>query len=222
MDSLKSLIDQQKYDLVIKLTERSTEASDLFHRIAAFSCLGKYEEALYVIQDHQKVLEEKLPHLISIHIELLCALERFDQAESVLEYYSNLPYHSQIVEELLRKMPKLIEEEEKKKHIGYNFSEDEILKLLHSSKNEDVLFSLDLIKTRDIYSFLPELAKLLVSHPKKTIRSMILLLLVQKEIDRDIMFMDDAIIKVNPKKLTQPFIRDSFNKLSNPFDFNKL
>ena len=52
MDSLKSLIDQKNYDLVIKLTETSTSSTDLFYRISAFICLGKYEEALFVIQEH--------------------------------------------------------------------------------------------------------------------------------------------------------------------------
>ena len=220
MDSLKSLIDHQKYDLVIKLTEKATDVSDLFYRIAAFSCLGKYEEALFVIQDHQNVLEEKLESLIPIHIELLCALDRFDQADSVLNYYLNLPYHSQVVEEILQKMPKIIQEEEKKKHMGFSFNEDDILKLLFSKKDEDVLFALDLIKTRDIYNFLPELGKLMLSHPKKTIRSMILILLVQKEVDREFVFLDETIEKINPKKILQPFGKDNFNKLAKKIDMS--
>ena len=43
MDSLKTLLDQKKYELVLKLTERSESANDLFYRISAFICLGKYE-----------------------------------------------------------------------------------------------------------------------------------------------------------------------------------
>ena len=50
MDSLKGLIDSRDYELVIKLTENSKNGSDLFYRIAAFTCLGKYEEALKVIK----------------------------------------------------------------------------------------------------------------------------------------------------------------------------
>ena len=104
MDSLKSLIDQKNYDLVIKLTETSTSSNDLFYRISAFICLGKYEEALYVIQDNQKTLEINLASLINAHINLLCALNRFDQAYTTLDYYANLPYQSQVVEELLQKI----------------------------------------------------------------------------------------------------------------------
>ncbi len=83
MDSLKTLLDQKKYDLVLKLTESSTATNDLFYRISAFIYLGKYEEALYVIQDNQKALESNLVSLINAHINLLCVLGRFDQESNV-------------------------------------------------------------------------------------------------------------------------------------------
>ena len=167
MDSLKTLIDQKKYDLVIKLTETSVSATDLFYRLSAFICLGKYEDALYVIQDHQKVLESNLASLINAHINLLCALNRFDQAYSVLDYYANLPYQSQVVEEILRKMPKVIEAEEKKQNTFKFYSDEELEEMLKSEKFEDVLLALDIIKNRDVLSFLPFLKELLISSKKE-------------------------------------------------------
>ena len=156
MDSLKSLFDAQKYELVLKLTEGSQKEVDLFYRIASFSCLGKYEDALFVIQDHQDNLRNNLVSLIPIHIELLCALERYEQAHIVMDEYSNLPYQSQQVEEILRKMPKVIEQEEKKKG-AITFSDDEVFASLNSSENEEILFGLDLVKKRDVFTFLPEM-----------------------------------------------------------------
>ena len=58
MDSLKSLYDKKQYDLILKLTSTSENESDLFYRIAAFTGLGQFEDALYVIQDHQQILEK--------------------------------------------------------------------------------------------------------------------------------------------------------------------
>ena len=147
MDSLKTLIDKKEYDLVIKLTKNSEEADDLFYLIAAYTFKGEYENALYAIQDHQSVLESKLSNLIRIHIELLCALERFDQAHNVLDYYANLPYESQQVEELLRDMPKVIEAEEKKKYASKYFNEEQIIEKLTSKDNQEVLFAIELLKT---------------------------------------------------------------------------
>lgn len=219
MDSLKSLLDQKKYELVIKLTESSTTSNDLFYRISAFIYLGKYEDALYVIQDHQKTLESNLVALINAHINLLCALNRFEQAYSALDYYSNLPYQSQIVEETLRKMPDIISKEEKKQTSIRYYDDDQILQMLASDKDEDILLALDVIKSRDVLSFLPELSKLLVNYPRETIKSYALMLLVQKEIDRNLKINKNGeLLDVNPKYIKAPFSSSVFNEVVRYFD----
>ena len=219
MDSLKTLLDQKKYDLIIKLTETSDSANDLFYRISAFMCLGKYEDALYVIQDHQKVLESNLASLINAHINLLCALNRFEQAYTTLDYYANLPYQSQVVEELLQKMPQVIEAEEKKFTSLKFYDDDTIAKLLTSDKDEEVLMALDIIKNRDIFSFLPEISELLLNHKKEIIKSYALMLLVQKELDRKLQINKKGrVITVVPKYLTRPFTGVIFNQVVKYFD----
>jgi len=219
MDNLKSLLDSKQYDLVLKLTETSTSSNDLFYRISAFIFLGKYEDALYVIQDHQEILESNLPALINAHINLLCVLGRFEQAYTVLDYYNNLPYQSQVVEEILRKMPKVIEAEEKKQTTYKFYSDEEIEQMLRSDKFEDVLLALDTIKNRDILSFLPILKELLVSNSKEVIKSYILMMLVKKEVDRDLVIVKKGKeIKVNPKHLIPPFIGEIFDGVVKGFD----
>ena len=219
MDSLKTLIDQKKYDLVLKLTETSQSANDLFYRISALICLGKYEDALFVIQDHQKTLESNLVSLINAHINLLCALNRFEQAYTVLDYYSNLPYQSQVVEELLKKMPQVIDSEEKKQNSLKYYDDETISKYLNSSKVEEVLMALDIIKNRDIFTFLPEISNLLLHHPKEIVKSYALMLLVKKELDRTLEINKRGkIIKVVPKYLTPPFTGVLFNQVVKYFD----
>lgn len=219
MDNLKSLLDSKQYDLVLKLTETSTSSNDLFYRISAFIFLGKYEDALYVIQDHQEILESNLPALINAHINLLCVLGRFEQAYTVLDYYNNLPYQSQVVEEILRKMPKIIEAEEKKQTTYKFYSDEEIEQMLKSDKFEDVLLALDTIKNRDILSFLPILKELLVSDSIEVIKSYILMMLVKKEVDRDLVIVKKGKeIKVNPKHLIPPFIGEIFDGVVKGFD----
>lgn len=219
MDNLKSLLDSKQYDLVLKLTETSQTSNDLFYRISAFIFLGKYEEALYVIQDHQKTLESNLTALINAHINLLCVLQRFDQAYSVLDYYNNLPYQSQVVEELLAKMPKLIESEEKKQTSFRFLSDDELLDLLDSQNDEDVLIALDTVKSRDVFVFLPKLQELLLSSRKETIKSYILMMLVKKELDRNLSINKNGkVLNVNPKQLTPPFLGEIFDGVVRGFD----
>ena len=219
MDSLKSLLDQKKYDLVVKLTETSTSSNDLFYRISALIYLGKYEDALYVIQDHQKTLESNLVALINAHINLLCVLNRFDQAHAALDYYSNLPYQSQGVEETLRKMPSVIEAEEKRLNVRKQYEPEDILKLLKSSQYEEVLLGLDLVKDRDVLEYLPVLKNLLLNHPKEVVKSYILMMLVKKEIDRELQVKkNDEVISINPKKLDAPFTGEVFNGVIRYFD----
>ena len=220
MDSLKSLIDSRNYDLVIKLTDKSKDVNDLFYRIAAFTCLGKYDEALYVIQDNQKILEGNMTALIPIHIQLLCTLQRYDQAQSILEYYQNLPYVSQVVEEILRKMPDYILSEEKKSNSIY-YNDDEVIDKLNSKDKEEVLFGLDLVKKRDVFTFLPYINKILTSYPNQTIRSLALMLLVEKEVDRNLKYLSKGeLIDVNPKHIEPPFRGDVFDKIVKKMDMS--
>lgn len=213
MDSLKTLLDQKQYELVIKLTEGSETPNDLFYRISAYIYLGKYEEALYVIQDHQHILESNLASLINAHINLLCVLSRFDQARAVLDYYNNLPYQSQVVEELLRKMPEVIELEEKKQTTLRFYDDEQLEQYLKSDKLEDVLIGLDSLRKRDIFSFLPIISDILLNHKNQMIRSYTLMLLVQKEVDRSFKMNSlDEVIDINPKHLTPPFTSVTFNE----------
>ena len=213
MDSLKSLLDDKKYELVIKITKGSKNINDLFYRIAAFVCLGQYQEALFVIQDNQEILNDNLSALIPTHIQLLCTLDKFEQAEAALQYYSNLPYQSQEVEEILRRMPDVIENEKKQKNAKY-FTDEEVIEKLESNKNEDIIFALDLLKKRDVLSFLPYIKRILSSYHNQTIRSLALLLLVEKEVDRELNYLSEgSIISVNPKHIEVPFKNANFNKI---------
>lgn len=221
MDSLKSLLDEKKYDLVIKLTEKSEIPADFFYRFCAFLYLGKYEEALLVIQDHQSEMEKhNLSALVKAHIEILCILGRYEQAYSALDYYSNLPYESQVVEEVLRKMPQVIAEEESKKNAIKTFSEDEVIDKLNSYSDEDMIFALDLVKKLDIFTYLDEVAAILTKDCSQHVRSFALMLLVDKEVDREFDYLSfNGLIKVNPKKLHNPFTGMVFNSILRRMDY---
>lgn len=212
MDNLKTLMDKKDYELVIKLTNSSQDINDLFYRISAFLAMGKPNEALKVINEHQYILENDLSILVKVHIEILCLLGKFDEARNELKYYENLPYQSQVVEETLRAMPDVIRQEEKKASSFHYLSEDEVIEKLRSKDNNDVLMALDIIKGRDVFTYLKDIYHVMTNNKDQLIRSFALLLLVQKEVDREVKFNHDGhIIIVNPKKLTPPFQGDNFN-----------
>lgn len=213
MDSFKTLMDRKDYDLVIKLTEGSQDINHLFYRVTAFLAVGKGEEALSVIKNNRKILENDLPVLMKIHIEILCVLGKFDEAYDEVKYYENLPYVNQETEELLRDLPKFIRNEEKNAIASRDISNEKLKERLKSQDQNVVLPALDLIRDRDINMFLNEIQGVLLKFPKQSIRSFALLLLVQKKVDKEVSFNHlGNIIKVNPSEIDPPFVGSEFNE----------
>ena len=214
MDSLKSLMDKKQYDLVIKLTENTTDRIYLFYRISAFLALGKPLESLEVIENHREELEKDLSILIKVHIEILCILARFDEAYKEMERYKNLPYVSQQVEELLNSLPQYIREEERKTFSSKQLDDEQVKKLLASSEMNDVVMALDLIRERNVLDFLNDMRQVMINNPQQMLRSLTLFVLVQKDIDQEFKFLHiDRVITVNPAKLEPPFVAEPFNTL---------
>ena len=215
MDSLKSLMDRKDYELVIKLTENSQDINYLFYRISAFLALGKGERALATIKANRKILEGDLSLLVKIHIEILCLLNNFDEAYEELKYYENLPYESQEVEEILRAMPNYIRNAEKESFRSKNIDEDELNKRLMCDNEEEVLGALDQIKSLSLNNFLPNVLKLISSHPRQFIRTFALLLLVHSNYNHEVEFLHiNKVKKVNPSLLPEPFVVPGFKDLN--------
>ena len=217
MDSLKSLMDKKQYELVVKLTEKSETATDLFYRIAALTALNRGDEAILVIHHHRKILETRLSILIKIHLELLCTLGYFDEAFTELEYYKNIPYESQEVEELIASLPNYIRAEERKRLTEEKgITNEELNALLKSSNIDDVVPALDIVRNRDIIPFYDTLCNLMINHKVQSVRSFTLLVFVSKEIDEKVKFNHKGeILEVIPKELEQPFTGDEFNYFTN-------
>lgn len=214
MDNLKSLMDKHEFELVIKLTENAKDSNSIFYRIAALLSTNKGEEALATIKKNRKELEGDLAVLIKVHIETLCILGLFDEAHQELEYYKNLPYESQEVEEILRDMPKYIRLEEKSMFKMPINDDETIIKHLKGNDMDMAIAALDEIRSREIAPFIPAIAYLMVNFEKQSVRSFALLLLVQKQVDKTFKFNHmGKLIDVNPKQLKPPFEDDEFISL---------
>lgn len=215
MDSLKTLMDNKQYELVIKLTENSIDSLALFYRLTAFLAIGQSEKALEVINTKKEILKSKLAMLIKFHIEILCLLGRFDEAYDELKIYEEMPYESQEVEEILRKMPSYIRNSEKELYARHSLDEEEIYKKLLSNKDEEVLIALDQIKDQRIDKYLIPLLKIIKSYPKQVIRTYALLLLVNQKYDKEVEFLYfGQLKKVIPSNLEEPFKIEGFKDIN--------
>lgn len=213
MDNYKSLFDKKQYDLVEKLTRTSSNVEDLYYCLSALVAQNKLNEALHFIEEKRNILEVRLPTLMSTHVELLCLTGQFQKAKEIAKYYENMPYHSQQAEETLQKLPLIIERYEKKEGSHY-IDEEENQKLLLSKDPNQVLQGLDALREKDLRPYYLYINKILTSFPKQSIRSFCLLLLVQKEVDKEFNFLHvDKMITVNPKKLKPPFEGTEFMEL---------
>lgn len=214
MDTLKSLMDKREYDLIIKITEKTVDAESLFYRISALLGVGRGQDALECLKEHHKELHKNLYLLIKVHIELLLILGKFDEAYEELEYYKNLPYESQRVEELLASMVGHIREEEKRQFQKPGLTDDEIKSRLVSNDKTAVMSALDLVSNRGVEQFLNEIQFVMLNNPIQSIRSLALMLLVQKKINKEFRYASkEGIINIIPANTQPPFSNDKFSSI---------
>ena len=213
MEDLRKLLEERKFEEVLEKTKEAKKSEELFFRLSALMALGKLQEAIDCIEVNRVVLQDNLPWLMRLHIELLCLDGRFDEAFDEVKYYENLPYDSQESEEVLKSLPKIIREyENNKAHLAMD--KEEIIKGLSSKSNDDVLASLDALRDKDLVPYYIFLQKILTSFPKQAIRSFALLLLVQRGVNKTFKFNHmGETIEVNPSTLKPPFVGDDFEKI---------
>ncbi|MGM9873515.1 MAG: hypothetical protein ACI31G_01155 [Bacilli bacterium] len=225
MDNIKTLMEKQNYELVIKITEKSEDIDDNFYRISSFIALGKPLEALSVIKEKRKILEGRLDLLIKIHFQILFLLNRFDEARSELDYYYQLPYYSQVVEEALKDLPREIasKEKEQSRLISiWKYIDDT---LLTSSKDEDIISAIELIKDEDLFHYITKLQNILSGDKfSRTTKNYIIFRCIRSKINHEFLYKikDGEIIKINPLNTTDPFQSELFNQvLKNIHSINK-
>lgn len=215
MDTLKSLMDKHEYELVIKLTEKSGDVDSIFYRISALLAIGQGEKALACLKEHHIELHKNLLLLIKVHIDLLLILGRFDEAYDELDYYKNLPYESQQVEELLSSMVGHIREEERAQYGKKSIPDDEIKSRLKNNDKGTAMSGLEMAGNRGVEPFIKEIQYLMLNNPSQAIRSFALMLLVQKKWEKEVEFKSkESIIKVVPANTKAPFVGEPFNRLS--------
>ena len=211
MDNFKTLFEKKEYELVIKVTQNSSDVEDLFYCLSAFLALGKLDDALRFIDEKFTILKTRLPTLMKIHIELMCLKQDFDGAYNKINYYKELPYYSQEAEEVLKELPNTVREYEKSSHPKQHVDEEEIIKALMSKDSLTVLGAIDALRNLDIIPYLLYLKRILVEFPRQSIRSFTLLFLVHKCINTEVKFLHiDKVITVNPSLLNPPFVGDEF------------
>lgn len=222
MDNLESLFEKKQYDLVIKLTESSSDPKERFMRLSCFVILGKDKEALDEIETYQKVLETNYPaKLMKLHFELLLKNRLFDEANIALKHYQDLPYISQEVEEFLRSVPERIDAEKNQKNKFYTI--DEVCEVLETENDSaiisEVLFSLKNYNLNQIIDSLKVFMKRSDVNPN--FRTFAFIVLVDNKYDEDVeLLTKNGVKKLNAKKVMPPFSSKAFNEITKSIYLN--
>lgn len=208
MDSYASLLEKKQYDLLLKMTQTDTSMNGLFVRTRALIGLGKLEEALLHIKEHQKEMEVSRRALMTIHLEILLELERYQEAEEALDYYDSLPYENYELEEYIKDIRQLVRH--KAQHKPYHQLSVEEIKdsLLHPQSEGEMLFLLEGMRTMNLHLFLDEIKQFLLnSQVNDTIKTYALLLLVDQKIMDEIEMVKSGLhYHVVPYELDPPFV----------------
>ncbi len=207
LDELDKLFEENRLDTIIEKTSESKDLKSLFYRISSFIMLEKYDDALNCINKNKSVLMDDLPSLIKVHIDLLCEMNKYDEAYEEAKVYSNLPYHSQEVEEILRNLNKNIREHERRNNAN-SVDVTSAIEKLKDFKNLDfneILTYIDCLN--NLGEHMDVIAPILKEYKNIYARAYILLALNKENYTFDVSYLsnDKKIININPSKLTTPY-----------------
>ena len=214
MSKITDLYEKEQFQEVIKLENDAKETQEMVSVIFSYMSLDDYKSALNYLLKHKQELYEKVPDLvIQTHISLLCGLYQFDDAYIVAREYQDMPYVSQVVEEVLRNLNKQIREVEIAFYRDSSIvSDDQVRKMIKSEDPEDVVGAISYIRDRGVDKFMNEIQSILLEFPKQSVRSLYLVMLLENGYDKEVEFNRfGEKIKVVPNTVPNP-IKDNYDK----------
>ena len=224
MSKMQQLVKEGRYEEALSLDPAQDEGSDKFLRVSCYLSLGKGKEAMAELLARRDELFALDPLLtLKVNFEVRLLLKQFDEAEKDLEYFENLPYVSQKVEEALRGLKGTIAST---RYASAHPSQslDEILEILSSPSDDLMLLSAlnGLKKVGELEDYRDLVEELLLGPYHDDVKTYALMLLSAKGSDHEVAFVKRGrTFRVNPAKLGSPYamkeyryLRDKLNVLS--------
>ncbi len=202
----------QDYAKVILLSENSNDIDILLMRANAFCMLNQYENAINCLIKNEKILIEKMPQLIDMHMFICLSNKKYFEALEALKHYEDYPYFSQEVEEKFIEYKKIIKLEYEKNQ--KNEEDDNIEAMLSSNDNERIQNAINILKKENFLPYVGQLEKIMVDSNDILTRIMTLSLFIDKKYSSNVKYkMDNKIIDVVPKEVKAIINDDIFNNL---------
>lgn len=209
MDNYKTLLEKGEYELVEQLTRTSKKPKELLYRLSALLSLSRYEEAVDILVSDRDILWKENPVLtLKVNFEVRFALKEFDEAYEDLEYFQNLPYVRQEVEEVLRALPKAIREEERDSRPASPYEQEEIERIFASPKGDyELLGLLNYLRSHNAGDYKKEIREVASSPNRHSdLKTFALLILLSLGDASPLEFSKNGkTYKVVPSSLIPPF-----------------
>ena len=209
------MFEKGEYEKILEITQGAKEPQEIFIRISSLIQLGRRQEALSSLLHHREGLFKVRPIVtMRADFELRFALGQFDEAYDDLEYFKNLPYVNQEVEEELRELPQRIRAEEKAYLLRDASKKEDLSKLLENKDPYAVLGALSEIGRKGIKGYEEQIKSILVSNAHHDVKVFALEVLVLWKYEEEVVLLEDGERKtVKPSLLVSPFEDDSYRSL---------
>lgn len=192
MSVYEELFKKGEYQKIVEELELSTDHQDIWLVVDSYIQMNQIDNAIRTIENNRDILLKENPKkLMFLNIDLYLLNNDYVKALTTFSYFEELPYISIEVEELLSTLKQYIYKKMNDK--SSKMSDGEIIKNIKNYDNKDLfLKSVYEIQKRDVKPFLSYLKNALISEEiDDTIKSLILILLVEKRVDDEIKVIKD-------------------------------
>lgn len=205
MSIYEDLFKKGEYQKIVEELELSSIPQDIWLVVDSYIQMNQIDNAIRTIENNRDILLKADPKkLMFLNIDLYLLNNDFVKALMTFSYFEELPYISIEIEELLPTLKQYIYKKMNDK--SSKMSDEEIIKNIKNYENKDLfLKSVYEIQKRDVKPFLLHLKNALISEKiDDTIKSLILILLVEKRVDDEI-----KVIKDNKEYVVIPHYLDA-------------
>ncbi|MGM9813886.1 MAG: hypothetical protein ACI32C_03160 [Candidatus Enteromonas sp.] len=215
----KGLAEKGDYQEIIAHGKEAISASDHFYLASAYLALGRGKEAMDLLLSKRDFLWKENPALLlKANFETRFALNEFDEAYEDLQYFSNLNYVSQEIEEILRSLPKRIRLEELSGGKKTEVDEVEVHRILQTERDPSTLLAyLNALKKSDLMPYFSDLHNLLASDEvEDDVKSYVLMLCSAHHDEVTVSFEKGGKrFTLIPAEVRMPYSTESYRKMRN-------
>lgn len=206
---IERLIELEKYEEALMKLESKFDDVSIYQKIVCLYGLGRYEEAYMVSKNALESVEKNYYDVLCMHIAILVALEKDEEAIELLEEELRMPYIPYQYENFLNTTYDTLYRKKlqnSKKYNVYDVCNDQELKdiLIEQRDKNILLIVLDQLSKRNIRLYLNELKFILKAkdYPNE-VKTVILELLSEQGVDEQVVVHNNGVdIEVDICSLT--------------------